>query len=80
MKLQDNALAKQEAARETYNDYIQYLYVFRALEDSNGGNGDITCEAVSQKSLFERDGGWFFRHTSDTRHTMPLKSFLRRKP
>lgn len=38
---QGNTLIQQEAARQAFNDYIQYLYIFGQLED----NGD--CEAAS---------------------------------
>lgn len=49
MILQDNSLAQQEAAREAFNDYIQYLYIFGELEDNGGGNNGVACEEGREK-------------------------------
>lgn len=49
MTLQNNSLVQQEAAREAFNDYIQYLYVFGELEDNGGGNNGGDCEEGREK-------------------------------
>lgn len=55
MTLQDNNLAMQETARQAFNDYIQYLYIFGELENGgNDNNGD--CEAASENLSTKSSG------------------------
>lgn len=56
MILYDNSRATQEAASKTFNDYIQYLYIFGELEDNGGGNNGSHCEEGRENSLSRTSG------------------------